>query len=87
MASARLRRVYSHPRSEYTQIRDIVHRRDPTSASFPSPGCDFEDLCSGITASQTTVGDDRSDKKAEERFVVTNSTPRASRQFRNRNAA
>ena len=40
-----------------------------------------------MTACQTAVSDDSNDGKAEERFVMTNSTPRASRLFRNRKAA
>ena len=60
----------------------IVHHRSPTSASFPLPGCNFEGVSSGTTAFQTTVSDDSSDGKTEERFVITNSTPRASRLFR-----
>ena len=86
MASARLRRVHSHPMSEYTPIRDIVHHGSPTSASFPLPGRDFEGVGSGMTAFQMTVSDDSSDGKAEERSVIMNSTPRASRLFHNRKA-
>ena len=86
MVSARLRRVYSHPRSEYTPIGNTVHHRNPTSAPFSLPGRDFEGVGSGTTACQTTASDESSDGKAEERFVMTNSTRRASRLFRNRKA-
>ena len=48
-----LRRVYSHSRSEYAPTRDIVHHRNPTSASFQSPERNFWGVGSGMTAFQT----------------------------------
>ena len=79
--------LYSHPRSEYTPIRDIVHRRNPTSAPFLPSGRSFEGVGSGITALQTTVSDDSSGGEVGARFLITNNTPRVSRPFCDRRAA
>lgn len=69
-------------------MRDSVHHKSPTSGSFlPLPVRDFEGVGGGATAFQTTARDDSIEGNAEERFVITNKTARASRLFRSRKAA
>lgn len=79
-----------HSTAKHAPMRDIVHHQSPASGPLLfllPPACDFEGVGSGVTAFQTTVRDENSDGKAFERFVMTNSTARASRLFRSRRAA
>jgi hypothetical protein len=71
-------------------MRDMVHHQNPTSGTLlflPPPACDFEGVGSRATAFQTTVSDDNIEGIASERFVITNSTARASKLFRSRTVA
>ena len=82
-ASARLRKVYPHPKSEYAPIRDTVRHKNTTSAPSLLPRRDFEGVVSGPTAFQTR----NIDGKAEERLAMVNSIARASREFHGPKAA
>ena len=46
-ASARLRKVHPHSKSEYAPIRDTVHHKSPTSVPSLLPRRDFEGVGSG----------------------------------------
>ena len=83
-ASARLRKVYPHPESEYAPISGTVHHKNPTSTPFLLLRRDFEDVGSGATTFQTSS----INGKAEERLAMMNSIAREiSRQLRGRKAA
>ena len=82
-ASARPRKVYPHPKSEYAPIRDTVRHKNTTSAPSLLPRRDFEGVGSGATAFQTN----NIDGKAEERLAMVNSIARASREFHGPKAA
>ena len=62
-ASARLRKVYPHPKSEYAPIRDTVHYENPTSASSLLPRRNFEGVGSGATMFQTSSIDGKTEER------------------------